>query len=562
MKIKIGMKIIGSFIITAMLLLLVAYFGVSGMTDAKELYEEVIKTNVLVETYVLKIRSTNLEQVAAVRGFLLYKDEKYPTLFNELHKQLDEIEDNVSKLLSNEKSIQFLKDVSQSSNEYVTICTEIINLQRAGDSNGAMEKTIEARVMVDKINEVTTEWIAWVDEVNSEVLKKTENMIKQKIVLTFVVSILGLIGSLVMGTILTLVISRPVKSLTIIAKKVAEGDLTQKVPTIKSKDEIQDLAESFSVMVTGLHDIINKVNITAHQLASASQELSASSEEMASTTEEVSNTINELAEGSNSQAEASESASGSMNNISKNIEEVATNMETVAHSSDNTLEIAKVGLEKSDKAISKINEVKKVITENANAINTLGHESEKIGQIVDVIKAISDQTNLLALNAAIEAARAGEQGRGFAVVADEVRKLAEQSAASAMQIAELINGIKKQIAVAVNVTNDGMKEVEDGVVTVNESGQAFNAIVAEMNAVVGQIREASTSSQVIAKGSSDVVQSIENIAAISEETAAAIQEISASTEEQTASMEEIAASAQELAKLANDLQNAIVRFQF
>lgn len=174
-------------------------------------------------------------------------------------------------------------------------------------------------------------------------------------------------------------------------------------------------------------------------------------------------------------------------------------METVSQSSDKTLEIARVGLGKSDKAILKINEVKKVITENANVINVLGHESEKIGQIVDAIKAISDQTNLLALNAAIEAARAGDQGRGFAVVADEVRKLAEQSAASAMQIAELINGIKKQIALAVNYINEGMKEVEDGVVTVNESGESFNAIVVEMNAVVDQIRVVSTSSQTIAK---------------------------------------------------------------
>lgn len=562
MKMRIGTKILGSFIFITVLLLLVAYFGVSGMLNTEKQYGEVINKNVPVAAYVWEIRSINLEQVAALRGYLLDNDEKYPSLFMDLGYQLVKINDETSKLITTEKSIQLLKEATQLNNEFIAIADAAFKLKREGDIDGAMQKAAEGKSKVDRITEITTEWIAEVNQLNASIVGKTRDSANQKLILTLIVSLLALVGSLFMGVILTFIISRPVKQLTAIAMKVAEGDLTQKVPSIKSKDEIQDLAESFSAMVESLHNIIEQVNSSAHRLASSSQELSASSEEMASTTEEVSETINQLAGGSNNQASEAGSASTAICNISKNIDNVASTMEQVARSSDKALESAKDGLGKSDKAITKINEVKKVITENANVINMLGYESEKISQIVDVIKAISDQTNLLALNAAIEAARAGEQGRGFAVVSDEVRKLAEQSAASATQISELINGINNKIGMAVASINNGIKEVEEGVVTVSQSGQAFSFIVAEMNSAFEQIKAASASSQEIAKQSSDIVQSIENIAAISEETAASTEEISASTEEQTASMEEIAASAQELAKLASELQYAIVKFQF
>jgi len=562
MRIRLGVKIISSFVLILLLLAAVAYFGVSGMLHTNTAYKALISENIPVATYVWEIRSANLEQVSAVRGYLLYKDEKYPALFNELDTKLTTIENEVSGLLTTEKSKQFLKDVAQTNAEYVAICTQIIELHRNGDYDSAMALTTEAKTKVDKMRELTSEWIAWVEQDNLSIVKDTERFMKGKLNWTLAISILALLGSIAIGTLLTLMISRPVIKLTEVSQKVAEGDLTQELPKFKSKDEIGDLAQSYSVMLKNLHSIITKVDSTAQQLASSSQQLSASSQEMASTTEEVANTINELAQGSNSQAAESESASAAINTISRNIEQVAAKMETVASSSEKTLLIANDGLVKSNQAINKINEVKKVITENANAINVLGHESEKIGQIVDVIKAISDQTNLLALNAAIEAARAGEHGKGFAVVADEVRKLAEQSAASAMQISGLISGIKNQINLSVDYINNGIEEVEEGVITVNQSGASFTSIVGEMQAVVEQINEANESSQMIAKRSIEVVQSIENIAAISEETAASTEEISASTEEQTSAMQEIAASAQELSILANDLQSTIVKFKF
>ncbi len=561
MRISIGKKILGGFILVTLLILVVAYLGISGMNTARTEYGTMVKGNIPVEAYVWEIRSLSLEQVAAVRGYLLYKNENYIKLFDDIKLQKEEIFSEVGKLITTQESKEYLKKVRELDSKYDGDVKVIFGLAGSGDAEGAMKKATEAKAMVDEMKKVTSEWIEWVDKVNTGIIDKVEENISQKKLITFVIIALALIVGLTTGISLTVMISRPVRKLTAIAQKVSEGDLTQEVPKLKSNDEVEDLAKAFTAMVSNLSMIIRQVSETAEQLASASQQLSASSQESASAAEEVTRTINELAAGASNQASESESASQSVNNISKNMDVASDKISAISKSSENTLIAAQAGNNESDNAVSKIKEIKKVIEENANAINVLGHESEKIGSIVDTIKAISDQTNLLALNAAIEAARAGEQGRGFAVVADEVRKLAEQSSVSAQQIAQLISEIRKQIQVAVASIEEGTREVGEGVIAVDKTGDAFKSIVSEIMKVVDQIGDVNTLSKQISVQSNDAVRNISNIAAVSEETAASSEEISAASEEQNASMQEVANAAQNLAQIAVDMQNAVVKFR-
>jgi methyl-accepting chemotaxis protein len=194
-------------------------------------------------------------------------------------------------------------------------------------------------------------------------------------------------------------------------------------------------------------------------------------------------------------------------------------------------------------------------------IKLLGNHSQKIGKILEVISQISDQTNLLALNAAIEAARAGEHGRGFAVVADEVRKLAEESKHSADQIADLIATIQNDTARAVNIMEKGNTEVQNGLQVVDTAGQSFQQILQSIQGVTSQIQEVAATSQEISASSEEITASVEEVASIASEAAASTNQVATSAETQLASIQEITQSINELSKLALDLQDTVNQFK-
>ncbi|HNK63820.1 MAG TPA: methyl-accepting chemotaxis protein, partial [Anaerolineales bacterium] len=226
---------------------------------------------------------------------------------------------------------------------------------------------------------------------------------------------------------------------------------------------------------------------------------------------------------------------------------------------------------------------------SAKKVQEMGERSEQIGTIVEMIEDIASQTNLLALNAAIEAARAGEQGKGFAVVADEVRKLAERASGATREIGGLVKDIQTTVADAVTAMQAGSAEVETGVSQANLAGNALSEILSTAEEVNRQVKEIASSARHMSSlsgelvsathsvssvveqnnsataemdaGSSEMNIAIENIASVSEENSAAVEEVSASAEEMSAKVAEVNASAHDLAKMAESLMEIVVQFK-
>ncbi|MDR3561134.1 MAG: methyl-accepting chemotaxis protein [Negativicutes bacterium] len=382
-----------------------------------------------------------------------------------------------------------------------------------------------------------------------------------------------LVGRIVGVTVIALVlvigvavffIRRMLNPLQLILGKIMEvaaGKLTGGSLDIRSRDEIGVLAGGCNTMLTNLRDLIRRVAQSAELVAASSEELMASADQSALAANQVAATIAQVADGTDKQVDTVNATTGIVDQIAARIEEMAVHTQVMADTSNKAASAAQDGGKTVDKAVSQIGNIEKSVTHTAQLVTSLGDRSREIGQIIDVISGIAGQTNLLALNAAIEAARAGEQGRGFAVVADEVRKLAEQSQEATKQIATLIGDIRRDTDKAVGAMEEGTREVRIGTEVINTAGRSFAEIATLVQDLSGQVGQFSAAIQLMTGDGKQIVVSMQAIEAISKDTADGAQTVSATTEQQSAAMEEIAVSSQALARMAEELQKVVRQFE-
>ncbi len=404
------------------------------------------------------------------------------------------------------------------------------------------------------------------------------------------------------------------QNMGVAATAIADNDLTTTVTPKSAKDE---LGNSFAKMIVGLRDAVGLVLESANAVSAASSQLASASEQSGDATRQIATTIQQVAQGitqqttgvtktsssveqmnraiegvakgAQEQANAISKASQVTSRISVAIEQVTNNAQSVTRDSAEAASYSRDGAKTVQETIAGMEAIRSKVGLSATKVEEMGVRSEEIGAIVETIEDIASQTNLLALNAAIEAARAGEQGKGFAVVADEVRKLAERSSLATKEIGSLIKGIQKTVNEAVGAMKASASEVEAGVVRANSAGtvlgnilvaaesvykQAEDAgtaaakvsaaateLVEAVDAVSAVIEENTAATEEMAANSSELTQSIENIASVSEENSASVEEVSASTEEVSAQVEEVSASATSLMEMAQRLSQVVARFK-
>lgn len=365
-----------------------------------------------------------------------------------------------------------------------------------------------------------------------EHIKAASNESLQRSAFTLIATVLATM--ITMYFMLRWVVIQPLHAMTNISRDIAEGegDLTKRVP-INGKDEIAELGKWFNVFIEKLQGMISKVAHVTDKVASASVELSATAEEMS-----------KGAEGLTSRTAQTATAVEEMN---ATVAEVAQNSGKAAGMAQETVQTAKGGRDVVTETIDGMQQISDAVTQSASIIAALGKSSDQIGEIVRVIEDIADQTNLLALNAAIEAARAGEQGRGFAVVADEVRKLAERTTKATKEIGDMIRQIQHDTKGAVTSMEDGTQKVSSGVTLVNKTGETLGKIAEMVTQTSDMIRQIAVAAEEQSVATQHIAGDLENVAKVSKESAGGASES--------------AKASHDLSLLASELQSIVGSFR-
>ncbi len=390
----------------------------------------------------------------------------------------------------------------------------------------------------------------------------TELINNIKLVL-FSVILLSVILAAIIIYLLTRKITKPILATAKQAERLANGDLTVNIPeaSLKRKDELGMLANSFSAMIQNFKTIITQINETSDKVAASSQELYASGEQVGTAAEDVGNTILGISTGAEEQSANIDSALSNLRNLINQINEVNTSTHTMQKTTVHMIDHIAKGSKTANESIDSINNLKADTEGVSKVIFNLGSTSNQIGQIIELITGIAEQTNLLALNAAIEAARAGEAGRGFSVVADEIRKLAEESADASGRIAKLIVEVKSGVDTAVTRMDSSIKSVNTSVKAIQENGDTFSVIYEQAEQLKNIVSDVTQSVKLMTESSRDFDQTMQQINETSRDFAANAEGVSAASEEQIALTEEIVSSSKAMAEMSEELSSLIKNFK-
>ncbi|MFY9804280.1 MAG: methyl-accepting chemotaxis protein [Candidatus Acidiferrales bacterium] len=354
---------------------------------------------------------------------------------------------------------------------------------------------------------------------------------------TLLILLAAVLGGVIVGGIVSVAITRritkPIALVVCAMQRILHGDLTGEALAITSKDEMGELGDAANEMQRSLRAMIGSVSISAERIATASEEFSA--------------TASEQAQGAQAQKDQTHQVAAAMQEMSSTVAQVAENSNKASEASRKAADTARLGGQIVEDTLTKMHAIADSVGHTAKRVQELGRSSNQIGEIIGVIDDIADQTNLLALNAAIEAARAGEQGRGFAVVADEVRKLAERTSKATKEITKMIQNIQTETQSAVEAMQVGTQQVALGVESTTQAGNSLHEIIKTSELVGDMILLIATAATEQSSASEEINANIEQIAKITQETAAGSQES--------------AKAVHELSNLATNLYTLVGKFR-
>jgi methyl-accepting chemotaxis protein len=373
----------------------------------------------------------------------------------------------------------------------------------------------------------------------------------------------ALVVGLIIGAIFSRAFTTNIRQLTSAGDRIRQGDLSEDLTLQQNlfPDETSDLAKAMNYIQESLRALVGDIRGIAFKVASSAQHLSGTAQEMSASSQQVAETVDQISKGAETQAEMVEESNRLFKEIAMSINLVASSAKKVAESAHQTVETANSGSALAGTSLSSIRQVLVEAESSGKQMVNFVAQLQKISKFVEVINGIAQKTNLLALNATIEAARAGEYGHGFAVVAEEIRKLADSTTISSDEITGLVEGIRAEGQQVQASMAQVIEEMENGREAVDRTSQAFTEIT---DNAVGTRAKANSIAELAEQqivSAERITRAIEEIDKVVSDNAAATEQVSAATQEQSAAMEELAQSAKDLSSMSETLLKVVKQFK-
>lgn len=558
-NVSIGGKYLAVFSILIVLFLLATIVVYVQLSRAEKDVANIIEKSDLADQ-MSQLALLIEQQDTIVSQYMTTGREAYIEDFQELSEQLSELTSELDKVFAGHEDNEFLllhitnkinnvEDIflNKIANENLLDNAVIMSHIELGTEKDAGVTLINR--LIDNVNEMRTESIG---NVTSSAAKS-----KQILVIANIVSILI---ALIILHVVSKIISNHLKKVVTVTTSIADGDLSIDQIDYDGRDEIGQITTAVNTLINNLRNMIQKVLDASRSVHRSSDVLTNSSYEVKLSGEQMVQTMEELASGSETQANSASDLLEKMQQFVESVQYSQAESQQIASSTEDVLTVTASGSHLMKQSVEQMEKIDNIVSQAVNKVRGLDEQSREISQLVEVVKDIADQTNLLALNAAIEAARAGEHGQGFAIVAEEVRKLAEEVTNSVTSITHIVENIQNETNEVVTSLDDGYREVQGGITQIEETGNNFAVIDQSISDMVDDIVQIAERLESIAKNSNEMNQLIEEIASISEEAAAGVEQSTAATQEISSSMDEVSQNAVELASLSGQLNSEVNAF--
>ncbi|GFO65853.1 methyl-accepting chemotaxis protein [Geomonas paludis] len=528
-RLKVGTKLLSAFLLVAVLSAVVGGIGILKIRQIDDadthLYEAITAPLADIAQMSIAFQRVRIN----LRDFVEAKQESERqealATIKKLRKEVGDRAEKFKNALDTDEERKGFNEFIESRKVYGSYIDQVTRLVQAGKAEQAMDlmhgeakkAALHEQEQLNKLMELMEGQGKAASDENTEVADAAT-------VVMSVLVIASLVIAVVCGLVITRMITRPLQAAVGAASAIGAGDLTVSIEAT-SGDETGQLMIALKAMTDNLRSTIGKVADTSAQVASAANQLHATSDQIATGAEEV-------AAQAGTVATAGEEMSATSSDIARNCQMAAEGAKRASRTAENGAEVVQG-------TVTVMGQIAAKVQETSRTVESLGERSDQIGAIIGTIEDIADQTNLLALNAAIEAARAGEQGRGFAVVADEVRALAERTTKATREIGEMIKAIQSETRGAVVAMEEGVQQVQSGTAEAAKSGSALQEILEQINDVAMQIHQVATAAEEQTATTSEISSNIVQITQVVQQTSQGAQESAAAAAQLRMNSEEL-----------------------